>query len=147
MIDFTSFTDKQVLDHLLEHFEELGAGPAEPGSVESWMLGIERGHISIEKRRGAFAMVGHANRKAVGGRPIVYSKEADLMAIMVSSDARGSGLGQALVRDVMARYTEDQRMELVCAGAQRRAFFEKAGFVFEQVTLEGLDYMFCEPIQ
>lgn len=147
MIDFTSFTDQQVLDYLLDHFDELGAGAPDPGIAESWILGIKRGHVSIEKRRGAFALVGHANRKAVGGRPIVYSKQADLMAIMVSPGARRSGLGQALVREVMTRYMEDQGMELVCAGPERRAFFEKAGFVFEQVTDEGLYYMFCDPIK
>lgn len=148
MVDFTSWTDREVLSHLWENYGDLDVGSPEQDLVERLLSDVEGGHVALEKRREAFALVARANRKHTGAVAwIQIEPESDLMYLFVSKQARGTGVGPRILREVKEKYMEDRAMILVCAGEDRKRFFERAGFVVQGLTYEGLYYMECPPIQ
>lgn len=149
MPDFSALSNENVVNYLLEHYDDVGVGQPLPNMASEILDGIDSGEVAIEKRDGAFAVVCKANRKYPGqaGLIISYPPQADLMILFVASDARGRGIGRELLEQVKDKYMEDQFMELVCAGEKRKALFEQAGFTVHGITQEGLHYMVCPPRQ
>jgi GNAT superfamily N-acetyltransferase len=148
MTDFTNFTDAQVLVYLVEHYADIGVGEPISGLADNILRDLKRDFVAVEKRPGAFAIVVKANRKHAGfaGSIIRIPPQADLLFLFTAPEARGSGVGSTLLRTVKEKYLEDQAMELVCAGQERKAFFERAGFIEHSLTEEGLHYMLCPPL-
>jgi N-acetylglutamate synthase-like GNAT family acetyltransferase len=144
MSDFTSFSDLQVVRHLLDQFDDIGVGAPDTNLAGTLMNGIESGHLVVEKRLDAFAIVARPNRKHPGRLSFIYiPPEADLMFLMVAADARGKGVGNALLIEMKARYMEDQAMKLVCAGEKRKRMFQEAGFVEVALNEDGHHVMVC----
>ena len=147
MPDFTHFSDDSVVNYLIDHFDEIGAGPPSDDLVGRLTRGIGKGDLVVEKRNDAFAIIARANRtyETPVGFPgsITISPEAKLMFLMVANESKGKGLGSALVAEVKARYMEGQEMELECFGEERKHFFERAGFLLTSTHTDGQFDMVC----
>jgi len=145
MPNFTLYTNEQILQYLVENFHEMEAGEPPANMVPSFLSGLNRGGLVIERRGHAFAIVNRANGKGVTvlGVELPVPPESDLKILMVSREHRGNGLGPILLAEVMEKYMDDQAMTLVCAGDGRKALFEDAGFLVQGRTPEGLYEMLC----
>jgi GNAT superfamily N-acetyltransferase len=145
MPDFTSYTNEQVLQYLVEHFHEMDAGKPKANLAASLLSGVIRGDVAVERHSNAFAVVGRANRKGAQllGVELDVPPESDLKILMVAPEARGTGAGTALLADVMEKYMEDQAMTLICQGERRKALFGRAGFAAQGLTTGGLHDMVC----
>lgn len=144
IVNFSEFTDVQVLDYLCEHFHEIEAGDPPNDFPDEIKRGIKTGDLAVEKKVGAFAILARANRKS----PIKFVRiapESDLLFLYVAPDQRGTGFGSLFLEELKSKYMEEQEMELICAGERRKAFFEKAGFVCRNMTTQGLYHMWCSP--
>lgn len=144
MTDFTKFSDTEVIAYLSLHFDELGVGHPPQEFPDNLIALANDGDLSIIKRDNAFAVVCHPNRQSK--YPFIQLEpQSDLMFLFVAPEARRIGVGRYLLDEVVEKFVNDQGMELVCAGDQRKHFFERAGFKFLGTTQQGLNYMFCPP--
>lgn len=145
MPDFTLYTNKHLVDYLIEHFHEMDAGDPKTNLAGSLLGGVNRHDVALERRNNAFAIVGRANRKGplILGLELEVQRESELKFLMVAPEAWSTGLGARLLTEVMDKYMEDQAMTLLCQGDRRKSYFEKFGFVAEGRTAEGLHEMKC----
>jgi RimJ/RimL family protein N-acetyltransferase len=106
---------------------------------DTWLASVER---SAREPRAYGRFVVEQEGQPVGGLAFEATKPhhgiAELFGIMVSSEARGRGVGEAAVRRLVRELLGElgyHRVELECYGYNERAIrlFERAGFVREGV--------------
>ncbi len=145
-------SDREVIDYLVEHFDDIGVGAPSANLAETLIAGINSGSRALEKRDDAFAIIVKANRTHEGKHGGLFAAvqippEADLSYVMVVPEERGKGVGFKLIEEVKAKYMEGQAMTLVCAGADRRQRFEKLGFHEYARNEQGHYLMSCKLAQ
>ncbi len=146
MPDFGAFSDEQVVQFLLDHFDDIGVGEPASSLANTLKQGIDSGDLVVEKRSCAFAIVARANRKHPGRLAFIeIPPQADLMFVMVAEESRGQGAGKALIAELKSKYMEGQAMVLVCSGESRKRLFEELGFDEVGLNNDGHYVMICEP--
>jgi GNAT superfamily N-acetyltransferase len=123
------------------------------GQVEQWfgpMVG-EPGFLSVlakHIRRGTALVASTAGRTDVLGGMLFSAKPPayHVRWVVVSQNARGQGIGRALLADAMRRFVTDQGVvEVVTFGADHpgaavsgaRAFYERLGFTPAEPAASG----------
>lgn len=144
MPNFVHATDREIVEHLVDHFSQFGVGEPDVGLGYRLLREVASGTSAIERDKHGFAIIGRANRKHGGAASFIkIPPEADLLFLYVAPKARSNGSGSALLARVQSKYMEDQAMILVCTGERRKSFFENAGFVSNGMTHEGHHFMVC----
>jgi hypothetical protein len=69
---FDKMEDKEIVQFVSENSEQF-ALDFDPNFSENTISAIGRSHVSIEKRKHGFAIVGHENREAVSALPVFYA--------------------------------------------------------------------------
>jgi GNAT superfamily N-acetyltransferase len=127
-MDFTTLQQHEILTYLEAHFGELGAGDVDPDDAAMWAIGLKDEVLNLDVVPSGFALTQVTMPDMSlgwGGIKVRYSK---LVAVYVTPEAKGKGVGTSLVESVMAKYMSNYPMRLECVGEVRQSFFAEFGF-------------------
>lgn len=123
MIDFSQYSDEQIVEFVDEHFD-LFSADNNPDFPQNILRMLKGDLFHIAKRTEGFAVVAKGRNELFGGD----EKNAELMFLYVQPEYQGKGIGADLIEEAKACLPEDRILEIKCEGPERRSYFQSKGF-------------------